>query len=237
MNRRRLFDSETIIHYPPEPAAAPWPPPVAAPPPAAARPTPGERADTVEAGVTVPTLQGAIVALFPAILTATLAAAATAALRGPWWIAPLIGLITWSTLASWRVWAYIEQRQLWRNEATQIAAPNSKQTGPPPPLQTIQVEIKENKGHTLQYPNLGIPDEQLLQFAKGLQTNGNLAEGRWSGGGALFSKPDFIRLRERLIEQRLAKWVNPNAHAQGAELTAKGKAVFRAIAHHSPTAE
>lgn len=241
--KRGIFDTERTIYYLPEsPAITTWPPPTAATPPAPApaKPTSDSRADTVEAGVTVPTLQAAVTALFPAILIATLSTAAAITWQWPWWIPPLATLVTWSTLASLQTWRYIELRQVWDNELLQQRDLNHDgHIGPPPPQQTIKVELSELNGHHLTYPDLGsISDSQLLAFARGLQVNESLAEARWSGSGKPFSKPDFITFRDNhLIPNGMAKWVNPQAHAQGAVLTSKGRAMFRAIANHSPTSE
>lgn len=69
----------------------------------------------------------------------------------------------------------------------------------------------------------GITEANLYDFARGvmLESRG-LAESSWTGYGKPFSKPKYNEFLDALDRAGLVRWINPQAHAQGRELTPAG---------------
>lgn len=102
--------------------------------------------------------------------------------------------------------------------------------GEPEPVQVLRVELKSEDGKQLRFLDLPYA-ERLPDFFRSLETGSSLSESTWCGSGAAFSKPEFFRLRDELLKTGIIRWRNPDAPAQGLDLTPSGKAVARYIAH------
>jgi hypothetical protein len=70
---------------------------------------------------------------------------------------------------------------------------------------------------------------QLKELANGLLSGIPFSEDSWTPEYKLFSKPQFRSVRDEFIKLKLAKWVNPNAHAQGVALTHYGLEMCKKI--------
>jgi len=102
----------------------------------------------------------------------------------------------------------------------------------------VRVEVSGNGGRSLQFIDLPANEQQLLALANGVLSGATLSEGAWSGSGRPFTRAEFRALRDELIRRNLATWRNPEAPAQGVELTLPGKAIMRrfaSMAEPSPT--
>lgn len=98
----------------------------------------------------------------------------------------------------------------------------------------IRVEVVSEEGRRGDFIDLPYPDKLPLLASGLLQEGRQFTQSVWTGGGALFSRSEFENLRGELIRRGLARWKNENAPAQGAVLTAAGRAVFRRLASLPP---
>ena len=133
------------------------------------------------------------------------------------------------TASAWLVLLGQTRRLLWAVERlTGRDLDGDGQAGEP---QVIRVEVTNGKQEV--YLDLPGKPQALATLARGVLNGRSFAEDTWSGRGGLFSRSEFRQLRDTLIERGLAVWRNPNAKAQGVELTAAGRAVFRRLAELS----
>ena len=110
--------------------------------------------------------------------------------------------------------------------------------GPPPPpapIPRVKIELGQIHEGSRQLDIIDLPatPDQLRTLAQGVLAGRTFAEDVWAPG--LFSKPAFSKLRDEMVSRGLARWKNPNAHAQGVEPTAAGKAILRKLAEIPPT--
>lgn len=131
------------------------------------------------------------------------------------------------------------RRLLWAAErALHVDLDQDGDVGEPEtPREALQVELLENHGHRQRLSFIDLPgsDRQLISLAQGILNGKGTGEASWTGAQGPFSRSEFSALRDALIRRGLATWLNPNAHAQGWELTAAGRAVMRKIAQLEPT--
>lgn len=148
--------------------------------------------------------------------------------HGEWWkysLGTLVGVLVVSwlyLLAKWlRLVAPIER-------LLNVDLNNDGTIGTPEPRH-LKVELKHDKNH-IQFIDLPYA-ERLPDFFRSLENGAPLSESAWCGAGALFSKREFFQLRDALLKNGVIAWRNPDAPAQGLELTNPGKAVMRYVAH------
>jgi len=79
---------------------------------------------------------------------------------------------------------------------------------------------------------LGCELSQLRTFAAEVDAVGSTSETAWTGAGRPFSRTEYYTLRDELIKAGFGRWKNERHHAQGWDLTAKGRAVMRGLAPH-----
>lgn len=140
------------------------------------------------------------------------------------------GLALAISTVAWLLLLGQTRRLLWALEkVTRLDLDGDRQVGQPSPV--VRVEV--TNGQREMYLDLPGRPEALATMALGVLNGRSLAEGTWSGRGGLFSRSEFRQIRDILIERGLAVWRNPEAKAQGVELTAAGRAVFRRLAELS----
>lgn len=101
---------------------------------------------------------------------------------------------------------------------------------PPPALPPLRVEVVEDGGRHESWIDLPYP-ERLPDLARGLLSGRRqFAQTAWTGAGQLFSRAEFDQLRGEFLRRGLARWKNPQAPAQGVELTPAGRAVLKRLA-------
>jgi xanthosine utilization system XapX-like protein len=74
--------------------------------------------------------------------------------------------------------------------------------------------------------------ERLVSLAKSLASDPRFTVSRFSGPGQLFTRSEYYRLRDYLVDQGMMTWLNPHetGHNQGVVLTLAGRAVMRKLA-------
>lgn len=198
---------------------------------------PARAADLIS-DVVVPAVQALITGLLVMIGTGTLAA-----LLGMVWAwvpdaLPVGGVAGFIGMA--RAWYLLLQEHrdlLWEIETRtgRDLDGDGKVGRPKPKKETTPIEVHippgvDQKGKRILFMNLPASPEKLRIFARGVLNGQPTTEGAWSGSGRLFSKPVFIRLRDELIERKLAAWRDPEAHAQGWFMLSVGQWVLRQLA-------
>jgi hypothetical protein len=105
---------------------------------------------------------------------------------------------------------------------------------PTPPARevTLNVMHQNHKGVINQVFRFdlpaGISEEDFQEFAQGIvRERRGLAESAWAGTGRPFSKPKYNELLDALTAAGIVRWINPDAHAQGRELTEAGQRSLR----------
>lgn len=177
--------------------------------------------DDLERGCLLPVAQSGVTGFLAGALAYALA-------RWQGWSNPgEIALIV-AAAAALLVWA--SGVMAWRRSAY---APDEPLYLPPPApaqVQTVRVELSENRGARLNLIDLPASAEQLAALARGLLDGLPFSEAQWSGGGGLFTRSEFAALRGELIRRGLARWNSPGTPARGAALTPAGRAVMRQFA-------
>ncbi|HFD38520.1 MAG TPA: hypothetical protein ENJ31_01535 [Anaerolineae bacterium] len=183
-----------------------------------------------------------VVPLVQALITGGLLAGVIAFLL--WQVAPDLDgdpLAAWAGLAlgistlAWLVLLGQTRRLLWAVEraiAQDLDGDGAVGKPVPPPPPTIRVEVAREDGRQVQFVDLPISPRAAGIIARGVLRGQRLSESAWSGRGGVCSRSEFGRFRAVLIERGWAVWRNPQAPAQGIELTAAGRAVFRRLAEY-----
>ena len=190
------------------------------------------KADGLQERVTVPSLRAVIVAV-PAGLLAGLLIGVFKIEVNVWYAIPITILITFLFV----FWGS-SQRGQWLIE--KIAGADLNKDGfigrpePPAPAESVRIELIQDQGRKGDYIDLPYPDK-LPALAAGLLAGRTFNQTAWTGRVGIFSRSEFDQVRDTLIERGLACWKNPEARAQGVELTGAGRAVMRRLAAHPTT--
>jgi hypothetical protein len=174
----------------------------------------------------VPFLQAVIGGVFAGSITAVIILA-TPTLQASAWIPVGIGLAV-----AGLTWAYLltDHRQLLREveEWTRADINGDGVIGKP---ETVRLEVKvQRSGGGPQHLFAEIPVKRAAfdTWARSVTNGRSLAQSSWTGKRKPFSKPDYEDLLALLAKARVVRWVNPEAHAQGRELTRMGREALTA---------
>ena len=190
------------------------------------------RADGLAERVIIPVLKAAIVALPTGALVGLL----VGMLKLAWPVLYVMGIT--SLLAFLGVFWGSSKRGQWLIE--RIAGADLDGDGytgepiPAPHVTPVRVELVQDNGRHEDWIDLPFP-EKLPELAEGLLSGRSYSLSVWTGTGGLFSRAEFEKIRDVLIGRGLAAWRNPEAKAQGWELTASGRAVMRRLSNRSPS--
>ena len=188
----------------------------------------------LESDVAAPGIQAAVSGLIAGIGRGGIAAALGAA--HPWAIG--LGVGAGALGVAWFVLLRDQRALLWEVETlTGADLDRNGVVGKPEQSPTVRVEIEERKPKgrgSLSFVHLPCTPEQLETLARGALNGKPLSESAWTRKGRPFSRREFSKVRDELVERGLVRWVNPAAHAQGLELTLTGRAVFRRIVEAPP---
>lgn len=150
-----------------------------------------------------------------------------------WHVALLVGstsagLVWLASLGLWRRVVFRPEQMDYAplEYLTQIPAIETEDIEP----ETVRIELVENEGRTVKFIDLPITQEQLARLAVGLLNGRPMSEASWTGGGNLFSRSEFARLRDTMLERGMLVWNSPNAKARGVSLTHAGMACMRYFA-------
>ena len=223
----RLFgeNKKIIIYKTDAPAvqAPPWAAPPSDPTPEmpfteATRTAPARPA-LVESDVIVPFLQTVVTGLFVGFA----AIGVVIEFEPLAWIGGVLAVV-WIVLL-------IDHRKLLRTVEVVIGRDldNDGAIGRPVPLeQMLRVEVGQD--NTTYF--LDVPHNKAVAFARSVMAGRSMSESEWKKffGGI----EPFKTFRGRLLDAKLVRWVNPDAHAQGVVLTPAGRKVFERLAKLPP---
>jgi len=181
------------------------------------------RTPTPAGDVLVPFAQAGISGLFGGILGG-LGSWGIGLDASPWAIGAGLGAIT--AAATW-AWLLQDQRRTLRTveTLTQRGNPEASPAAPPEQIELKVLTPGAHGNHTL-IRNLPTDGATFRTWAAAVTNGRGLAQDAWTGKGGLFSRSQYESILAALLEAGLVRWVNPEAHAQGAELTAAGRATL-----------
>lgn len=90
----------------------------------------------------------------------------------------------------------------------------------------VQIDKPANHGVEFLYLNSNVTPEQLREFARAALAGSNLGVHKWTGEGALFTRGQYDDL---MTELETMGYAFPARGPTARRLTAKGKALFRAV--------
>jgi len=181
------------------------------------------RAPTVEGDVGVPLSQSVI----GGIMSGLLAVPPTVMFDLPWQVPLLVSTVV--SAVFWFVFLGEHRNMLWRVERIlKTDIDGDGQRGKPVEHRTV-IEGRIDDGRNIQDLVLyfdDVPPEKvdlLFQAALGGQS---LCEPAWCGKSKPFSRPQFVGVRDRMIDAGLWAWINPESHAQGVQVLANGRVLM-----------
>jgi hypothetical protein len=190
------------------------------------------RAADLRSDVAVPCVQAVITGLLATVGGGGVAALVN--LAGANLDIAIVGGVVGSLTAGAMWWVLLQEHRdlLWEIETRIGIDLDGDGKAGTPTMTRLEVTIPATEQHgqqTLILDGLDATPEQLRTWAKGMLA-GRMAESEWYGKGRLFSKGQFYALRQEFIDRGLMAWINPDAHAQGTELTAVGRWACRGLA-------
>ncbi len=184
------------------------------------------REPTTAGDVVVPFLQAVIGGVFAGSIIAVIILA-TPTLQVSPWVPVGIGLAV-----SGLTWAYLltDHRHLLREieEWTRADINGDGVVGAP---ETVRLEVKVQRsegGPQHLFAEIPVNRQDFDTWARTVTNGRSLAQSSWTGKRKPFSKSDYEDLLALLAKARIVRWVNPEAHAQGRELTRMGQEALKA---------
>jgi hypothetical protein len=176
--------------------------------------------------VWIPAVQATLTGIFLGVAMGV--AAAALSWPRPWaWglgVFAIVQAATWLLLLSgWRSLVWSLERALG------VDLDRDHQVGDP---QRVRIELTQPNegGHVTQIAELDVDPAKMGDLSRGLLAGASFSEAQWSGAGALFSRSQFRKVRDEFLKRGWLEWVNPEARAQGLQLTRSGTAVIRYFA-------
>ena len=93
-------------------------------------------------------------------------------------------------------------------------------------LSKVRLEVVNPQGARFSFGELPVSEDAFRQFAGAVVRGKDLSLGAWTGSRGIFSRSEYDALTDFLMRAGLVRWCNPQAHSQGRELTAAGKATL-----------
>lgn len=154
-------------------------------------------------------------------------------LHGPWF-APLLGMGVSAAL----VWflTLSDSRSLLRRveRITNTDLDGDQVVGAPEPERHEYVFTEKKPdgaiSMSMTYDLGDISPERLQTFAKAILAGQSTKTSNWTGAAGLFSRAQYDRLRDKLIQRDLARWCSSKNKATGWALTKRGADLFQSIA-------
>jgi len=173
---------------------------------------------------------GVMMPLSISLVTAALLGLAAYAFTSDGQKALKVFAVTW--LAVWLVLVIIWTAFVAHLEGLSINLPAPVSTA-----QAIKVYVTDTDGEILAGEFIDKPAmlESMKIIARGVvYERRGLSELDWTGKDRPFSKPQYRKIRDMMIERGLIDWIDYNAHAQGVQLTRIGRAVLLRLAEEGP---
>ena len=97
---------------------------------------------------------------------------------------------------------------------------------------SLRIELSTTNEHGFQSMEiLDLPGDALRfrEFACAVLAGRAISLASWTGQGGLYSRREFIQLRDELLKRGWLVWRNPHAPAQGVVLTKKGREAMEKV--------
>lgn len=140
-----------------------------------------------------------------------------------WLVLIVVLIVQWSSLL--REW-----RTLIRPEVSEESFVNLGDAIEPI-NEYVKIQVNTNEGRKATFLDLPISNAKLATFTMGLQSGGSTAESAWVGVNQLFSRSEYVGLRDALISRGFAVWNSQQHHDRGWRLSAKGHSVFNELSN------
>jgi hypothetical protein len=197
------------------------------------------RPQTVESGVLVPLIQGAVTGALVFLVFQGLAVGMGRQDSLPWSIAcgAACALLVWvfslhqadSALWTHEYWfadraapvAFADvsgDESEWEELEPAVTRPT-----------VVEVHKQVGEGVHIDRHHLGVDQRRLVELARGVLAGRTLGEREWAGSGRLFTVSEFRQLRGELLERGLIAWRSAGNPGQGVDLTEQGREVFAGL--------
>jgi len=93
----------------------------------------------------------------------------------------------------------------------------------------VRLEIQETKNKTT-IAKFPVSTAKLVRLCVAIQKGSNFTESRFTGSGGLFTRSEFVKLRDEWLSRGLLNWNSPGTPARGVHVTSQGRAVVRHFA-------
>ena len=102
---------------------------------------------------------------------------------------------------------------------------------------TVRINLLDDTAPYIQgnYMSLRVRRNKLVRLAMSLDAGKSFSLASFGGRGKIFSRAEYELIRDEFIVRGLARWVNPESHTQGVELTRGGRAFVRHFSTLSDT--
>jgi hypothetical protein len=171
--------------------------------------------DELISAIAVPTLQACVTGILTAATAGSLAIVAN---HDPLTYATLGG-----SLGMTLSWLYFRHEWYLRVNPQPLPPIEPMRSFPLETVVTHQLALTWNEGKAGSW--LGVEDwEKFVDWAISAYQGASLGESHWCGARAPFSKGEYHLMLDKLLEQGIIR-TRGKYHAQGYELTAKGRAV------------
>lgn len=97
---------------------------------------------------------------------------------------------------------------------------------------TLRIEVSTTNEHgfrSLEFLDVPGDARRFRQFACAVLNGKPVSQSGWTGNGGLYTRREFIALRDELLKRGWLVWRNPHAPAQGVTLTAKGRRALEEV--------
>lgn len=129
--------------------------------------------------------------------------------------------------------AWISGLRFWREMVSHLDGkieriPLTSYVEPEP--DSVRVELIQDSGRAGSYISLPASPSKLKQLASGLLTGKSFTESSWCGAHGIFTRAEFVQLRDEMYKRGLLALNSPSTPARGYSLTPGGKACIRYLA-------
>ena len=179
---------------------------------------------TYTAAVFIPLLQACIIGMLSMLITAAVCKLFENASTSMWMLlaASITASLSWLSSVRW-----------WRERLIDAPAPALHQAPPlykEPEPQSVKITLVESDGRAGSYLELPAPPSKLQALASGLMSGKSFTEAAWTGSGGIFTRAEFVKLRDEMLRRGLLELNSPSTAARGYSLTRGGRACIRYLA-------
>jgi len=194
---------------------------------------PRETYQTVRVAVWIPLLQalasGGLLGALAASVLYYLGASSKLILAGA--MAALVASGVWLTGLRW--WRRMVET-IDSGQAVEVLPYSYGELEEPEPY-SVRIEMASDNGRHTRYINLPVSPGKLRQLANGLISGKSFTEASWCGSGGIFTRAEFVQLRDEMLTRGLLELNSPGYPARGYHLTRGGYAAIQYLSQIETT--